>query len=398
MWIIYILLAVILVFLSVTIFIKVKYGFWALQPVFHVYDFTYMMWPPGIIRHELPERNRYTNFKNIETIVFNELSDIKINQFVQFIKLNYLQNKENVFAPEKQNVVAYFNSHNAQSFYSFYTEDEILVDLKKGTTIDDKKLISVITSRPVHIVISIAKDAIFDAYYVDYLCVDKTYRKKGIAQQMIQTHQYNQSHLNKKIVVSLFKREDELTGIVPLCVYKTYGFHVKKWSKPNPLHGMYKVLEITPQNFHFLTDFIKANSSQFDIIINTEYSNIVELLKSKNIFISVIMVGHDIKYAYFFRKSCTFLEKKMEVLSCFASIKGTGAENESFVQGFKISFWKTADENNFGFAAIESISHNDVIINNLLLKTKPLIISPTAYFFYNFAYPTFKPDKVLILN
>jgi predicted GNAT family acetyltransferase len=376
----------------------VKYGFWALQPVFHVYNFTYMIWPPGIICHDLPERNRYTNFKNIETIVFSELTDIKINQFVHFIKLNYLQNKENVFVPEKQNVVAYFNSHNAQSFYSFYTEDEILVDLKKGTTIDDKKLIGVITSRPVHVVINVAKDAIFDAYYVDYLCVDKMYRKKGIAQQMIQTHQYNQSHLNKKIVVSLFKREDELTGIVPLCVYKTYGFHVKKWSKPTPLHGMYKVLDITPQNFHFLADFLKANSSQFDIIINTEYSNIVELLKTKNIFINVIMVGHNIKYAYFFRKSCTFLEKQMEVLSCFASIKGLGEEEESFIQGFKISFWKTADENNFGFSAIESISHNNVIIDNLLLKTKPLIVSPTAYFFYNFAYTTFKPNKVLILN
>ena len=38
------------------------------------------------------------------------------------------------------------------------------------------------------------------------------------------------------------------------------------------------------------------------------------------------------------------------------------------------------------------------IINNLVLKTKPLIITPTAYFFYNFAYHTFKPTKVLILN
>ena len=114
------------------------------------------------------------------------------------------------------------------------------------------------------------------------------------------------------------------------------------------------------------------------------------------------MIGHSIKYAYFFRKSCTFIEKRLEVLSCFASIKSKndedGVDDESFIQGFKISFWKTADLNNFGFAAIENISHNDLIINNLLLKTKPLVVSPTAYFFYNFAYPTFKPNKVLILN
>ena len=33
-----------------------------------------------------------------------------------------------------------------------------------------------------------------------------------------------------------------------------------------------------------------------------------------------------------------------------------------------------------------------------MIKTKPSIISPTAYFFYNFAYLTFKPEKVLIIN
>ena len=63
-----------------------------------------------------------------------------------------------------------------------------------------------------------------------------------------------------------------------------------------------------------------------------------------------------------------------------------------------IDICRAAEKNKFGFAAIESISHNNVIINNLLLKTAPLIISPTAYFFYNFAYNTFKPEKVLIIN
>ena len=69
-----------------------------------------------------------------------------------------------------------------------------------------------------------------------------------------------------------------------------------------------------------------------------------------------------------------------------------------FIQGFKISFWKIAAENYFGFAAIENISHNNIIIDNIILNTKPLVISPTAYFFYNFAYPTFLPNKALIIN
>jgi hypothetical protein len=160
---------------------------------------------------------------------------------------------------------------------------------------------------------------------------------------------------------------------------------------------MYTLLEITEQNFHFLLDFIKINNEKFDIIINSDISNIIELIKTKNIFIYVILLNNEIISAYFYRKSCTFIEKGLEVLSCFASINNCDSE-EVFIHGFKISFWKTSEKNNFGFAAIESISNNNIIINNLILKTAPLLISPTAYFFYNFAYSTFNPEKVLIIN
>jgi hypothetical protein len=253
------------------------------------------------------------------------------------------------------------------------------------------------TSRPVNVIINNGdKNSNFPAYYVDYLCVDKLYRKKGIAPQIIQTHHYNQRHINKKIAVSIFKREDDLTGIVPLCVYSTYGFNVSKWTKPNNLDAMYNVIEVNMQNIHFLLDFIKINNDKFDIIINSSISNIIELIKTKNIFVYVIIIDNQIICAYFFRKSCVQIEKGIEVLSCFASIQK--CDDNIFIQGFKISFWKIAAENYFGFAAIENISNNNIIINNLILKTTQIIISPTAYFFYNFAYPTFKSDKVLIIN
>jgi len=381
-----------------------KYGFWVMQPVFHIYDWWYMLHPPGIIMQELPERNKYTNFKNIETYLYKELPTFKLQRFIHFINANYLKNKDNVYAPEMQNIVPYFSCHNDNSFVSFYTDQEILIDLKKSTTVQDGRIIGAMTSRPIHIFINKGdKDAFFDAYYVDYLCVDKLYRKKGIAPQIIQTHHYNQRHLNKKIVVNLFKREDELTGIIPLCVYSTYGFSMNKWYKPNGLNNAkYKLLSINESNFHFLYDFIKKNYYQFDIIINTDVGNIIELIKTKNIFIYVLMEDDDIKCAYFYRKTCVFYEKDLEILSCFASINNFekyDKEGEKlFIHGFKISFWKTAEKNYFGFAVIENISHNYLIINNLRIKTKPLVVSPTAYFFYNFAYHSFKPDKVLIIN
>jgi hypothetical protein len=296
--------------------------------------------------------------------------------------------------------VPYFTGHNAFSFFTFYNEDNLMLDTKNGETISDKKVVGVITGRPLNVLINSEKGnenkTKFDLYYIDYLCVDVLQRKKGLAQQIIQTHHYNQSHKNKNIVVSLFKREDELTGIVPLCVYSTYGFSVMKWTKPDILPPMYVLLEINQQNFHKLYDFINSNNNTFDIVINSCVSNILELIKTKNIFINAILCENNIICAYFFRKTCTFIEKDMEVLTCFASINNS--ETDIFVHGFKISFWNFADKNNFGYCAIENISHNNQIIQNLIIKTHPQIVSPTAYFFYNFAYHTFKPEKVLIIN
>ena len=393
----YILFFGVLILFLIYIFIRLKFGFWALQPVFHIYDIGYMFRAPGIINDYLPERNKYTNFKNIDTIIFSDLSSIQLQRFVNLIRNNYLQNKDNIFTPKSENIVPYFTGHNEKSFVSFYNEDNHMIDLKKGTTVTDFKIISTMTSRSVYVVINNGnKEAKFKAYYVDYLCVDKLYRKKGIAPQMIQTHHYNQRHINKSIVVSLFKREDELTGIVPLCVYSTYGFSVDTWRKPIELSPQYKLLEINPQNFHFLFDFIKEYGKKFDIVINTEVSNIIELIKTKNIFIYAIIVDDNIICCYFFRKSCVQIQKDMEVLSCFASISNT--DDDIFVRGFKLSFWKIAAENYFGFCAIEDISDNNIFINNIKIKTKPTIISPTAYFFYNFAYPTFKSNNVLIVN
>ena len=80
----------ILIILLIYIYVHVKYGFWVLQPVFHTYDFSYMFHPPGIIQHSLPEKNKYTNFKDIDTIVFSELTSIQKTRFANLIKLNYL--------------------------------------------------------------------------------------------------------------------------------------------------------------------------------------------------------------------------------------------------------------------------------------------------------------------
>ena len=135
----YILFFTTLTIFFIYIYIRVKYGFWAVQPVFHVYNLFYMFNPPGIICNFLPEKNKYTNFKNVDTTVFSELSQLKQTRLVNFIRSNYLQNKDNVFSPQSENIIPYFVGHNTKSFISFYNEDNFLMDVKKDLLLATKK-------------------------------------------------------------------------------------------------------------------------------------------------------------------------------------------------------------------------------------------------------------------
>ena len=401
-YIFFILICIIFVlFLAFCLYIRFKFAFWRVQPVFHIYDLHYYLFPPGIIEYGVPERNKYCNFKDVETLKFEAVDNYKTSKFSGFVQSHYLRNKENVFLPQKENIVPYFTGHNHPCFFSFYNTSEILLDCKTNTSIEDKKIIAVMTSRPLHIYINNgSKDSFFDAYYVDYLCVDKSYRKAGIAPQIIQTHEYNQRVLNKKIVVSLFKREGELTGIVPLCVYSTYGFEMRTWKKPPRLPPHFGVIEIGPKNAHYLIDFIKTQNPKFDIVVMPEISNLLELIKTGNVYCYIIVNDFEVLCAYFFRKSCAYVRKNVEILSCFASINAINGKNaDIFVEGYKVALWKIYKKHpGFQYAVIEDISDNNAIIKNIMLRTKPTLVSPTAYFFYNFAYPTFKPAKCLILH
>ena len=401
---------IVLLLIVFFLYIRIKFRFWALQPVFHFYDIYYWISNIGIIQEELPSKNRYTNFKNIKTISYDILSDQNIKDFVWIVQLNYLRNKENKFAPQKDNIVPYFKGHNHKSFWSFYYEPTLLLDSKTNTTITNETLIAVITGRPLHITFFKNKNSNkvkgeLDVYYIDYLCVDKLHRKKNIAPQLIQTHEYNQSHLNRKICVSLFKREEELTGIIPLTVYKTYCLNMRNWFKPQDLSANIQLLNGDKQNIYYLYNFINelTKEGKWDLTVLPMISNLMELIITGNLFIKMLVSEGDIIAAYIFKKTCTFIEKDKEIISCIASFFHSSLLKEEFIQGFKVALWsiieqKEKEPNKFGYLVVEDISDNNYIIENIKIKTHPIAVSPTAYFFYNFAYNPFKSNRILMIN
>ena len=240
-----------------------------------------------------------------------------------------------------------------------------------------------------------------DVYYVDYLCVNKACRKQQIAPQLIQTHEYNQSHLNRSISVSLFKREEELTGIIPLTIYKTYCYQLRDshYIIPPILSANISLLTGDKQNLYYFYNFLKETEALWDILVYPELSNLFELITTGNIFLKMLIVDGEIISAYLFRKTCIYIEKDKEVVSCFASIKSKNMDINDFILGFKNSLWSIIKHHrNFGYVTIENISDNYLLIEDKSKNNSPYIVSPMAYFFYNFAYSPFDSKKCLIIN
>ena len=82
----------------------------------------------------------------------------------------------------------------------------------------------------------------------------------------------------------------------------------------------------------------------------------------------------------------------------FASIQGNTPIN-LFCLGVKVALMDIRNRHReYVYLVVEDVSNNNHIIKNLEEKTRPTQKSPAGYFFYNFAYPSFKPNKVLIIN
>jgi hypothetical protein len=388
---IYLFYTLCVLLILIYLILKLKYKFWILQPVFHYYDFPYWFYNKGVIQDETPKKNKYVNNFNIITYNFNDLDKSSLlNKFHYFIRKFYFQSKDNYFDPLYNNIIPYLDKHNDNVFLSFYYESKLFTD-KSANIIDYKNIIGVMCSRP--LVIHINK-IMFDIYYVDYLCIDKTKRNIGIAPQVIQTHEYNQRHTNHNIKTSLFKREGELTGIVPLCVYTTYCYKLSSINFPREINNVYKILSVDSQNIYLLNDFFK-NEEKFIIKIYPCMANLLNLIESKNIKINIIMKHEEITCIFFYRKTCTFINKN-EIVSCFASYKSVLLDSNEFTNLFLHSLKQFA--NLFSYISIENISDNHILVSNFENKYKNIACSPYAYFFYNYAYRTLHPNKVIIIN
>lgn len=422
-----------IIYISIFVYIKLYFPFWSKQPVVHFYDLYYMFNNFGIINCDLPKRNKYVNLLDIEVYKYdgNELllcdcvnlnavknlmsnkstninnKEYLLNEFVMLINNNYFRNAKiegNRYEPLRNNIIPYFDCHKYYVFLSFYWINDIIYDTKNNSYIYNRKHIGVMSSRPLQVYLfhKYKNEFItFDIYYVDYLCVDKMHRGKNVASQIIQTHEYIQRHTNKNISISLFKHEENLLCIVPLCCFDSYCWSISDILCLNKVvvdTSIYEIINMNPSNTYYFYQFIDENKNNFNLIVVPVITNLIELVKSSNIIITFLLdkTNRNVIAYYIFKNSCIYLDKNKKVLTCIASIKNNILNEEIFIDGFIKSL--SLFYRDYFYVSIEDISENNLFINYIRKNINHKVHNKNAYFFYNFAYQTFHNHNVFIIN
>ena len=371
---IYIFAVIILILVSLKIYIKVRFKFWSCQPVFHLYNIRYWLFPPGIITSNFYNQ-KYMNYLNIKTNKYDHYSDSDFKQFSEFIKLNYLNRKNIHYNPEPTNILPYFNSN---TYISTYHKDNMLVGLITGTP-----LYVCLNNNEMH------------TYYIDYLCVHKNFRNKAIAPELIQTHEFFQRKNEKNIKTCLFKKETNQHYIVPLTIYNTYCFNTNYWTinPHNLLPPFLSLLKITSTNINLLVDFLSVIKHRFKCYIITSFESLIHLIKTNNLYIYVILHNNEIISAYFYKNSCVNY-KNEKCVECIATLNNSTNINY-FINGFYCSLKLL--QSMYKNLIIENTSDSYPIIKHILNNHTPYNVNPTAYYFYNFAIRPIKESNVCLI-
>lgn len=313
--------------------------------------------------------------------------------FNLFFKSNFFFDKSNIFLLENSNTFSSsFNSlSNLQKSYiknfdSYFSDLDIvslqnkkcsLIHHKTKSVFDDHIMSSFISS------FQINGPSFWKGFYMNNIILD------NLNNILLHHLFYYIFHLN--INYGLFKHSI-LPFVTPLCVFNIYTFPVTKWRQPPAifLNPKFKLIPLSKQNFHLFTNFLKSLNSDFHTILYANFERIMYLIYNSFWHANLLLFEEQVKAIFFFQI------RRKSVLHCFASVNKCEKLND-FIYAFKMSFWNIANKNNCNLASIDSLSHNNPIIDNIIQKTHPSSVTPFAFYFYNFKKSTSVPNHDCLL-
>jgi GNAT superfamily N-acetyltransferase len=404
------------------LYIRVRFRFWAIQPVFHVYNIGYWLGRRGVI-HPSCEPGahgggvaKYLNFFNIHRAAAGELSAEARAAVAGLIQTHYTPAVSRGggwrYAPTEQQIFSNLESKNA--FVCRY-----FVDGAADGDARADRLAGCVTSRPVEVFFGGGGGrggrSDLTAFYVDYLCVAASHRRKGIAPQLIQTIEHHQRTTNDAgLCVSLFKREGQLNFMVPLVAYNCYTFNITHWNLARfagLLSDDVALVAITDENFdtfyHALATV--ARGGLFACCVVPPAAVLKALIDAGALRVFVLLnrggpAGTVVACYVFKTETVSYVDPTPTAQRTHAAVECVATVSTTDDYTFRVGFYKAAallrdqSDEKYTIMSLENVGHTGVLIDQTRQnKHRPLCVTPMAYYFYNYVSKPFRESEVLLL-
>lgn len=373
----YIIVVAVIVIIALNFYIWTTSTFWGMQPVFHIYDIHHWVYPVGVIRNDIGGRNKYVDDISVKTINVRECPDNVFNDVSEFITNHFLGPDDFKYSPSPTTLKKTLDGSD-RSYITIYR--------------DNIGICSVITATSYNIYID---NKCSNTHYVDHLCVRNDMRKKSVAPKTISTMIYNVSK-NVTSNTFLFKREGDLTGIVPLNVFNMSSYLVKDIqhmdvTNDDKVNIKRVSVDDIPTLIHFMND---TAMSVMDVVVIPSSEKLLHLIES-NIFMIYEITDNDnnILGLYVFKQT-SVTEANRETIECIMAFNHNMNPND-FTRTFIKILVGIAVEFDVFYVTINELCNGPDICNNLSVYIHDSCIA--AYFMYNYATYTKPARKCIIL-
>ena len=368
------LVCLVIVYLLILIYFHLCHRFWSIQPMVHTYSLYSYLRKQRCIK-PLPLNNKFCSPLNIATLKYSELTDTTKDNLCTMLSEHFDEGgsrfDKDIFSP-------LMDSHDTASFVSLYYKYS--------------KIIGCLTGRPLTMHIDSEKIPLF---YIDYLCVDKDMRGKGIAHSLMQTHEHNQRNVNQDVLHSLFKRNARIPAIVPFVSSKTYGFKAGLF-KPCVFEPSITFERIASSRLQDFNEFLEAHKSDFKYSILPSLSHIAGLIQSKHLAVYVLKDHDSIVNVYIFRNVDIMKHDPSGIHLCCSIMK----ETNNYIMNYSgLCAILSEVSKTYTNVFIENISHNGTLIASIREQNHiPSYTETTSwYYLYNYHVRTKPPSELLLL-
>jgi len=402
--------------LGILAYIKIKYPFWNLQPVFHTYDYwRYAYSMPFLVYPHQPIKTKfYRSNPQIQTIPYLECSQAERIEFLKFIQCYHISAADHLlYNVDSPTLDALLTGTGEPAFVTFMYS-EFPNDLE-----GHHPLIAAMASRHVHLILFSSTDILQDISYPIYMIEYQTVRRDvdtiSTHRTLLQTHEYNQRIENPNVLVTILKKEIQLLeGVIPLLQYMSTTYALENKHFP-VLPLQYYITQIGETTAHLLTDFFYSMSHEnsFSRRLLCMYADIGSLLtqiKARVLFVSCLRRGNEICAFYFWKDAKTqYIDENRsgETTAAADTIHSTSTIMVShdiplrlFYLGFLHALQGIIKQSpSFRMLIIDDLADTHLIHAEWRTKYAPLFSTPAAYYTFNLICPQspFAAEQCLIV-